>query len=432
MVDCDYCGKPTNGYAHKCKFCGQVHCSEHLLPESHDCMGLEYRKQKNSERWGRAVTGHSVNARYNVDEEDEEPVHEKPTKHVKQHHKKQNFSDKLKDYAVAKYESLKYWLRRREHHRYDFEGRSSYLITTILILAAAIVGVAIFYSNAEKLNEIDLWIIKLGGLLILVSLFFAIKYGWRFGKEIINIFKRQRNWFRYLVIILIVVLLWQGYTHKDDVLNPVFSIYNQTNFTLLMPVGIGNFSLDTESKGVSFDYSDSTGNKKSGNIKAESPLKPDIDIHSLEREIHDLINEERRDAGLSSLSWDSALADVARGHSEDMAQNDYFSHDNLRGQDPTDRANARGYNCYKDYGGYYTEGIAENIFQNNLYDSITYVNLVPFHDWSTQSEIAESTVDGWMNSPGHRQNILTSTYDKEGIGVAIASDDKVYITENFC
>jgi uncharacterized protein YkwD len=70
--------------------------------------------------------------------------------------------------------------------------------------------------------------------------------------------------------------------------------------------------------------------------------------------------------------------------------------------------------------------------QNNLYDSVTYYNGIPRYAWNTQEEIAQSTVDGWMTSPGHRQNILTSTYNREGIGVAIDSDNKVYITEDFC
>jgi uncharacterized protein YkwD len=53
-------------------------------------------------------------------------------------------------------------------------------------------------------------------------------------------------------------------------------------------------------------------------------------------------------------------------------------------------------------------------------------------DWNTVGKIAESTVDGWMRSPGHRQTILTSRYDKTGIGIAIASNDQVLITQLFC
>ena len=52
------------------------------------------------------------------------------------------------------------------------------------------------------------------------------------------------------------------------------------------------------------------------------------------------------------------------------------------------------------YGSYYTYGIAENIFQNNLYTSVTDTNGVYSYAWSTQEEIAQSTVTGWMNSAG--------------------------------
>jgi len=166
-------------------------------------------------------------------------------------------------------------------------------------------------------------------------------------------------------------------------------------------------------------------------LEINSPFQPIIDINSLEIEIHSLINIERINNGISALSFDTELSSIAREHSQDMSNNNFFDHYNLIGQDPTDRANSAGYSCYKNYGSYYTEGIAENIFQNNLYDSVTYMP-IPIHDWNSQSEIAESTVQGWMNSPGHRENILTREYNKEGIGISISSDDKVYITENFC
>jgi uncharacterized protein YkwD len=159
---------------------------------------------------------------------------------------------------------------------------------------------------------------------------------------------------------------------------------------------------------------------------------PAVDIPTLEKKIHELINQQRRSNGLSALSYDSSLGSIARKHSADMAQNNFFAHVNPQGLDPTDRGTRDGYSCYKNYGSFYTTGIAENIMQNNLYGSVTYYNGIPRYAWNSQEEIAQSTVSGWMDSPGHRQNILTSTYDREGIGIAIASDDKVYITEDFC
>lgn len=157
-----------------------------------------------------------------------------------------------------------------------------------------------------------------------------------------------------------------------------------------------------------------------------------VSTTSLASRIHELINVQRTANGLSALASDSALASIALGHSADMAANNYFSHTDLSGKDPTGRGNAALYTCRKDYGSYYTIGIGENIFQNNLYTSASCEGSVCTYAWTSPEDIAQSTVTGWMNSPGHRKNILTSTYDREGIGVAISSDNKVYITENFC
>ena len=116
-----------------------------------------------------------------------------------------------------------------------------------------------------------------------------------------------------------------------------------------------------------------------------------------------------------------------------MALRNYFSHETPEGLDPTGRATTQGYKCEKIVGKLIYSGIAENIFQNNLYDTVWYTGGIPTsYDWNSQNEIAQTTVDGWMDSPGHRQNILTTTFDREGIGVKISSDDKVYITQNFC
>jgi uncharacterized protein YkwD len=157
-----------------------------------------------------------------------------------------------------------------------------------------------------------------------------------------------------------------------------------------------------------------------------------ISVNSLEQRIHELINQQRTDMGLGALSFDPALADIAREHSEDMAAQQYFSHVNPAGQDPASRATAAGYTCRKTSGSYSTYGIAENLFQNNLYSSATfYSNRETVYDWNSPEAIAQTTVAGWMNSSGHKKNILTRTFDREGIGVAIASE-KVYITENFC
>ena len=162
--------------------------------------------------------------------------------------------------------------------------------------------------------------------------------------------------------------------------------------------------------------------------------KPVITIPELEQKIHLLINDERQKNNVPSLAFDPTLTGIALSHSQDMANRNYFSHYSPEGADPTARGLSVGYHCHKDLSnGYYTEGLAENIYQNNLYNSYQTINgIITSYDWNDMDALASSTVQGWMESTGHRENILTTTYDREGIGVAISSDDKVYITEDFC
>ena len=429
MTECNYCGKKIEGVLpHKCKFCGQIHCHNHLLPESHDCVGLEEHKKRHIERWRDASIFSSVK-----EYEEPEEIIDKPRKNIHKSHSKRNynkqyFNSKVKNYFLTKYEDLIYWLKKREHYKYDYSRRANYLITTILIFVASIVGFNIFYSNATKLNEINLWIIKLGGILILTSLFFAVKFGWRLGKEGINILKRQRNWLKYLIIILIIFLLWQAYTNKDTVLNPVFDTYNRTNFSLFAPVSFGNFSFEGDSSQSSTYSNTNKGNSGFGDfVQGVFDPKSQIDISELEQEVHRRINLERANNDLKPLSWDSKIYQIAKEHSEDMIIRNFYSHDNPDGEDPTDRADRHGYSCVKNYGSYYTYGLAENIAITPIYSDV-----IGCGSTTSLDSLAECIVDGWMTSPGHRENILTSTYTKTGIGIAYSDNDEAYSTQNFC
>jgi uncharacterized protein YkwD len=150
------------------------------------------------------------------------------------------------------------------------------------------------------------------------------------------------------------------------------------------------------------------------------------DISTIEQRIFAYTNQERQQQGLPALQWDEALASIARDHSQDMATNNFFSHTNLRGQDPTERASAAGYAIRRDLGGNrYSVGIGENIGKMPTGNVIGqgYVNNDP-------ESIARAMVQAWMESPGHRQNILNTQYVRIGVGVAY--DGTYYLgTQNF-
>ena len=130
-----------------------------------------------------------------------------------------------------------------------------------------------------------------------------------------------------------------------------------------------------------------------------------------------LTNAERTKNNLSPFKTTTALTSLAREHSQDMATNNYFSHTDLTGGSPSDRAKKAGIPNKELPDGSFEIGVAENI------GLITGANL-------TAEAVAQMQIANWMNSPGHRANILNPQYTEIGIGTALR-DTSYYSTQNF-
>jgi len=169
-----------------------------------------------------------------------------------------------------------------------------------------------------------------------------------------------------------------------------------------------------------------------------SPRRGQVDPGQLARRIHQIVNQQRRQRGLRALRWDGKLAGLAARHSRDMVRHRFFSHANHRGESPTQRGRRAGIRCRrKNPDGSIRVGLAENIHQNNLYSSVSITTdhrgvTRKRYQWNSLELIARSTVQDWMNSPGHRRNILDRGLDTEGIGVAVNAQGQVFITQVFC
>lgn len=180
-----------------------------------------------------------------------------------------------------------------------------------------------------------------------------------------------------------------------------------------------------------FCISGTAESREKGGASTDRASVPDIDITQLENKIHDLVNKERAKRGLSALLKDKRLRKVARNYSQDMVTRNFFSHSDPDGRSFYDRYKADGFECSILTGGTTCVG-AENIAQSNLFSSSFYKDGKTFFNWSTEDKIAESVVKIWLNSKGHKANILTTYFRRHGIGVAFSEDGKAYITENFC
>ncbi|MFC7364954.1 MULTISPECIES: CAP domain-containing protein [Bhargavaea] len=120
---------------------------------------------------------------------------------------------------------------------------------------------------------------------------------------------------------------------------------------------------------------------------AEQAPQQTAGLSAVEQKVLDLTNAERAKAGLKPLAADTKLMDAARAKSADMRKNNYFSHTSPTYGSPFDQMKAAGISYKK---------AAENIAMGQ--------------------RTPEEVVKGWMESPGHRQNILTPEFTHIGIG----------------
>ena len=123
-------------------------------------------------------------------------------------------------------------------------------------------------------------------------------------------------------------------------------------------------------------------------------------MSELEEEMVDMINDERTQRGLAALEPDSQLARVARRHSQDMIERNYFSHNNPEGKD--------GFARMRD----------AKIRFRAAAENLAYARTL---------EIAHN---GLMRSPGHRVNILSQRYGRVGVGI-VKGPRGLMITQEF-
>jgi len=149
-----------------------------------------------------------------------------------------------------------------------------------------------------------------------------------------------------------------------------------------------------------------------GGAFAEGPVSISVESRVLSKKtssrfakkVLKLTNAQRVKTGLQALRWNALLARAAALHARDMADNDYFSHDSLDGRTFDERIAEQGY---------VWRTVGENI--------------------AAGQPTPKAVVNAWMNSPGHRANILNGAFAELGVGVATnaASTYGVYWVQDF-
>ena len=135
----------------------------------------------------------------------------------------------------------------------------------------------------------------------------------------------------------------------------------------------------------------------------QTVLIPDASsLATHEQQVLTLVNQERANRGLAALTLDSELSRVARIKSQDMIDKQYFSHISPTYGSPFEMMEAFGLRF---------SAAGENIAYGQ--------------------QTAAEVMNAWMNSAGHRANILSETYTHIGIGVAKAANGTLYWTQMF-
>lgn len=124
----------------------------------------------------------------------------------------------------------------------------------------------------------------------------------------------------------------------------------------------------------------------------------------MEAAVRQQINKIRQENNLQSLENNERLAQIARNYSRQMAQDKFFSHTGSDGSTLSERVRA---------GGVFYWAVGENLFRSR-----------------NAPQPVPLAIQGWMNSPGHRENILHPVFNETGIGVW-REGNTYYITQLF-
>ena len=128
---------------------------------------------------------------------------------------------------------------------------------------------------------------------------------------------------------------------------------------------------------------------------------------AVEQAIYNKVNEERAKAGVPALTYNNTMQKYARIKSQDMGDKKYFSHEDLNGNLITTQMKK--------------DGVSYNAWGEN----IAYIGGNVSAD-----ALAEQFMTNWMNSSGHRANILSTNFSSIGVGV-YKIGNKVYATQEF-
>ena len=152
-----------------------------------------------------------------------------------------------------------------------------------------------------------------------------------------------------------------------------------------------------------------------------------LDLDRFERDLHRVINTYRLEHGAPSVSWDDAIADVARRFSDRMS---FTTHTQqfVHGTSPRRRYRSAHPRCHPKNGA-----PNANLSVAELVAVEPYMLGTPNNrTFRPIDELVEGLMARWLLSPVHREVMLSPTFHVHGVGVVFDADGRIWVTHRFC
>jgi uncharacterized protein YkwD len=294
-----------------------------------------------------------------------------------------------KSRLTQKYYNLKRWVFRRKHP-YSKLRLDELVINLGLVIGLSII-LLIILSYSDTLNSIAIWFVELGTVIALILLYFIIK-------NLYKVFVNLRHGVKVISIVLLILLSWQVYQNQDDF--DSFDSPLTDNYFNISSIG------ETTSKAIEEIFPETepahikigTIEKQIGDIEKLIFIETPTERKEECKDAFNDINKLRSDYGRKELKWDDRAYELAVDRAKDMDKRNYFDHVTPEGT------------CAKDmkslYGFESLEILAENCGGMTHYSD---GNPIP------ETSVNEA-VDSWMNSRGHRYNLLYEDHKSGAIG----------------
>ncbi len=269
------------------------------------------------------------------------------------------------EWLIINLNKIKYKLNKKPHYNHFSSNKFFNNLVWIVILSLSFVAI---YYNIDEFNRWTIFFpfLPAGSILLLINGIFCIKYTYQILKGIVYWYGDQRNWMKYLIVLIILSLAWQSFNsnelHKNDL---------STNI---------NFSLDYFSFSKIFYISPEQKNES--------------------KEAFAYLNQLRKQNNRRPMEWDDKIYELAVSRSKDMYERNYFDHTTPEGK------------CVKDFK--YVYGLDRYTIAENL--GAKYVEYNEYDMSFSKTIDVKEEVDSWMRSRGHRYNLMYPDHVKGAIG----------------